>query len=125
MDIKQFKKKYKTFQGVPVFVTFFGCRLWLDNIILINKRFIETFTEPEIRFVLWHEKGHRLNQGFWKSLFFPISIKQDEIQAQQYAINQMQKEGYSFNDLLCFEISYRLFDKFGLNVKEYIKKFKG
>ena len=124
MELREFKKKYRTFQGVPVFVTWLGSRLWLDNIILINKRFIQTFREEEIRFILWHEKGHRVNMGFWKALFFPMSIKEDEIRAQKYAVKQMIKEGHNFNDLFCFELNYRIWDKFKVSIKEYIKLMK-
>jgi len=121
MKLAQFKKKYKRFEGLAIWISRrLRTRLAID-VIILNRNFLEQSTEPQIRFALWHEVGHFKN-GLIKDWL--IGIKQSERQAQHFAILKMQQEGYSFNDLFCFEINYRLFEKYGLTAKEYIKEMR-
>lgn len=117
MNVTKFKKKYRTFQGIPVIVLrhfpFVMSAFWIVKgigVIFARGDFIKNFSEKSLRFSLWHEVYHI------------TEASPDELKVQLLAMKQSLKEGYSLDELNKFENEIRLYIKFG--IKNFNKFFK-
>lgn len=86
----------------------------LFNWISFDRKELEALSKEQLLFIILHELGHARQLPSWDR-------QADERAAQRYAIEQMQKKGYTFHELLIMEIDYRIYQKYGLTLKQYIE----
>lgn len=67
--------------------------------------------------ISYHEEHHRLH--WWR-----LRSREDEFEAERYAYQKMIVCGYSFDECLELTINYRLFDKYGHNLEDFVRRMK-
>jgi len=83
----------------------------------VSKKERELFSKHELMMGLFHEQHHKEN-------WLKGMTNKNERQATKYAFYRMMQKGYALEECLLMELSYRLYDKYGLTLREFIQFIK-
>ena len=106
-------------KGINMSFAIKGSRIFFGrSIYFIGRSEKSFFSSAELRLIQFHEIEHTLQRSI------NLDFRGDDLHAQLEASKRMIKEGYSFKQLIDYEINYRIWYKYGISFKEYCKKIK-
>lgn len=88
--------------------------------IFISKKEKAFFNSDELRLILYHEQEH--NKDLVRKIY--TDWRRIELDAQLRACQRMIREGYSAEEVIAYELNYRIYSKYGISLEKFVQKVK-